>query len=329
MNILGFIVCGIIILFAGKKLSYYGDLLAEKTEMGKAFIGLFLMSAVTSLPELMVGISSSVIMKSADLAVGDVLGSCAFNLFILSILESFYKGHTPLLSNVSQSNVLAASLGTILVVLVGFGIYSDKDIVLFPSILSNIGLNSVLLAVMYFIAIRIIYQYQQEHPTISSDVVAEIPFTLQHIIIRYALFATLIVVTALFLPYFANGLAQQTGLEKSFIGTLLLAISTSLPEIAVSIAAVKANSIDMAVGNLLGSNIFNVLILFLDDIFYTQGHLLKNASENNMITVFSVIIMSAIVIIACVYRKKEKKYILDWDTSLIFAIYIVNMFLLF
>ena len=92
-SILGFAACAVIIFFAGKKLSFYGDQIAEKTGLGKAWIGLILLASVTSLPELIVGISSSAMIGSADLAVGDVLGSCAFNLAILAILDIFMPQH--------------------------------------------------------------------------------------------------------------------------------------------------------------------------------------------------------------------------------------------
>jgi Ca2+/Na+ antiporter len=84
---LGFIICALVIIYSGTKLSKYGDLIAEKTGMGKAWFGLVLMASVTSLPELITGISSIVIVDEPDLAVGDILGSCVFNLLILSILD--------------------------------------------------------------------------------------------------------------------------------------------------------------------------------------------------------------------------------------------------
>ena len=121
----------------------------------------------------------------------------------------------------------------------------------------------------------------------------------------------------------------MTGLEKSFVGTFFLAASTSLPEIAVSIAAVRMGSIDMAVGNLLGSNIFNILILAIDDLFYTKGLLLQDASPGHLISILSTILMSAIVIIGLSYHAKGKRYFLAWDAILIFIIYIINLFLLF
>lgn len=326
IHVLGFIFCAIIIFLAGKRLSYYGDLLAELTGMGKAWIGLILMSTVTSLPELMVGISSSAIIQNADLAVGDILGSCAFNLCLLSVMDMFTPKNRPLFSSISQSHILATAFGIILIGLVGLGLFLEKDIVLTPSI----GLTSIAFALIYFISIKTIYNYQKSHPQVelpSEPINTQL--TLKHVTVRYALFALIIVITALALPYFAEHIAEQTGLGKSFVGTLFLAISTSLPEIAVSLAAVRMGSPDMAAGNLLGSNIFNVFILFLDDIFYIKGHLLKDASDSNLITVFFVILMATTAIIGFIYPSKEKKLILDWDTLIIFIFYLFNILLLY
>lgn len=149
----GFILCAVIIFLAGKKLSYYGDLLAEKTGMGKAWIGLILMASVTSLPELMVGISSAAIVQSADLAVGDILGSCAFNLGILAIMDAFLPRHHTLLGTASPNHILAAALGIILISMVGVAIFLPEEIVLS----SWIGLTSLSFIIIYLISIRLIY----------------------------------------------------------------------------------------------------------------------------------------------------------------------------
>ncbi|MEX1189831.1 MAG: hypothetical protein WED33_11280 [Bacteroidia bacterium] len=325
IDIAFFAILALIIFLAGQKLSLYGDLLAEKTGLGKAWIGLILMSAVTSLPELMVGISSVSIVGSADLAVGDIFGSCAINLGILSLMDVFTpKGHS-LLGRVSQNHILAASLGLILVALAGMGLFVNNDIIFTPSI----GITSISFFIIYLISLRIIYSFNLKHPEIANREQNAIKLSLRQIIARYALFAGVIIVAALILPHFAEKIGQAAGLSSSFVGTLLLAFSTSLPEIAVSIAAVKMGSVDLAVGNLLGSNIFNIFILFIDDVFYVKGHLLKDASPANLISVFSVIIMSAVVIIGLSYRAKNKRYLLAWDTLLILVIYIINIGLLY
>ncbi len=134
---------------------------------------------------------------------------------------------------------------------------------------------------------------------------------------------------ALALPYFAKHISDILNLNISFVGTLFLAVSTSIPEVAVAISAVRLGSIDLAAGSLLGSNIFNILILAIDDIFYTKGHLLKDASDINIVSTFAVVIMSAIVIIGLSFHSATKRYFLAFDALLIFIVYVVNILLLY
>lgn len=93
-TLLGFFLCAAVIFYSGTKLAHYGDRMAELTGMGKAWFGLIMMASVTSMPELFVGMSSASIIESADFAVGDVLGSCVFNLAILYLLDVFSKKTT-------------------------------------------------------------------------------------------------------------------------------------------------------------------------------------------------------------------------------------------
>lgn len=321
----GFFICASIIFFAGKKLSFYGDLISEYSGLGKAWIGLIFMSLVTSLPELMVGISSSAIVESADLAVGDILGSCAFNLGILSIMDIFTPKQTPLFSNVSKTQILAASFSIILAVLAGLGLFIDNDILLIPFV----GVSSIAFAMVYFISLKVIYNYQKKFSTPEINIIKKNELSLNQAILRYVLFAFVIIIAALALPHFADKIADHTGLGKSFVATLFLATSTSLPEIAVSYAAIRRGSVDMAVGNLMGSNIFNFFILFIDDIFYSKGYLLKDASDINLLSVFFVIIMTATAIIGFIFPSREKTIFMSWDTLTIFFLYLINIFLLF
>ncbi|MBL7930042.1 MAG: sodium:calcium antiporter [Bacteroidia bacterium] len=321
---LGFTVCLVVVLLAGSRLPYYGDMLAEKTGLSRAFIGLFLMSVVTSIPEVMVGFSAAVIVKSANLAVGDILGSCAFNLCLLPLMEMLSKSSKPLLTRVSNTHMLAASLSIVLLALTGAGIFISGSIMILPFI----GLNSVLFALIYFLSLRMIYRQQSVHSVPVRKNQQTSVLTVRQILIRYFLFALITVAAALMLPYFAETIAVETGLSSTFVGTIFLAISTSLPEVIVSIAAVRMNSVDLAVGNILGSNIFNIFILFLDDVFYSKGSLLADASDTNLITVFATIIMSAVIIVGITFRTQTKRYLLAWESVLIIILYLLNMFLL-
>jgi cation:H+ antiporter len=327
ITIIGFTLCAIVIFYSGTKLAHYGDQIAELTGMSKAWFGLIMMASVTSLPELFVGISSASIVESADFAVGDVLGSCVFNLAILSLLDVFSK-KTTLFSVASQSHVLAAGLGIVLLSFVGIGLFLPYHF----QIIDWIGISSIIFIVIYLISIKLVYQYDKKHPEFSLTSCKEDmnnKTTLKKVVLFYSINALFVIGAALLLPHFAEEISDYTGLQKSFIGTLLLAASTSLPEVAVSVEAVRMGAIDMAVGNLFGSNLFNIFILAIDDFLYTKGQILVDASESNIISVFSIITMTAIAVIGLTYRSNSKPFILAWDTLLILLMYIFNMVLLY
>ncbi|MGV3640870.1 MAG: sodium:calcium antiporter [Adhaeribacter sp.] len=317
-----------LIFFSGRQLSVYGSILAELLGLGKAWIGLALMASVTSLPELTVGISSAAVVGSADLALGDVLGSCCFNLFLLAVMDALLPGKS-LSSQASTSHILAGAMSIILVALVGLGMLLPE-----PIFLSKwIGLSSLAFVVVYFLSMRLLYRFElkifQQQAAREKIREQEVPVTLKRALLTYAVHAGVVVGAAMLLPGLARNLAEETGLGESFVGTLFLAASTSLPEAAVSISAIRMGAYDLAIGNLIGSNMFNIIILAIDDFFYTQGHLLKDAAPGNMITVFSVLIMTALAIAGLMYRSKRKLFFLAWDALLIGAVYVANLVLLY
>ena len=145
---------------------------------------------------------------------------------------------------------------------------------------------------------------------------------------RYLIFAAVVVAAAVFVPSAAHTIAVTTGLQDGFVGTVFVALSTSLPELAVSISAVRMRAIDLAVGNILGSNLFNVLILAVDELFYTRGLLLGDASPTHAFTVLVVMAMSAIVVVALTFEQQTKRFVLASDALLILAAYVGNALLL-
>ncbi|MEJ2699648.1 MAG: hypothetical protein P8Z70_08310, partial [Desulfuromonadales bacterium] len=109
----GFLSSAAAIVFCGSRLSRYGDIIAEKTGLGRTWIGVLLMASVTSLPELMTGVSAVTYARVPDIAVGDVLGSCAFNLLILASLDVLER-EKPISTRAQQGHVLSAAFGILL-----------------------------------------------------------------------------------------------------------------------------------------------------------------------------------------------------------------------
>lgn len=325
---LGFIVCTLAIFYSGIRLSKYGDIIAEKTGLGRTWIGVVLIASVTSLPELITGISSVTYAGVPDIAVGDVLGSCVFNMLILALLDVVYRPGS-LYAKAQYGNVLSAGFGILLLSVVGISLIFENRII--P--LGWIGPYSLLFGCMYFIAMKLVYSYEKRRIAafLKEKAVefrySEIPT--KTAVVNYGVNAGIVIIAATFLPKIGEGIAETTGLGQTFVGNIFIAISTSLPELVVSIAAVRMNAIDLAIGNLFGSNIFNIFILALDDIFFIKGPILSFVNPHHIISALSAIAMTTIAIIGLTYRSEKRPLLLAWDSISIILVYILNMLLLY
>lgn len=325
---IGFIVCTSVIFYSGTRLSKYGDIIAEKTGLGRTWIGVVLMASVTSLPELVTGISSVTYAGVPDIAVGDVLGSCVFNMLILAFLDAIYRP-APISTRAHHGHVISAGFGILLLSVVGISMFFGIRILPF----GWIGSYTLFFIIVYFIAMRLIYTYEKRQISLfmkEMEVVLKYGnVSTKTAVLNYIINALFVIVAAMFLPGIGKGIAETTGLGQTFVGNIFIAISTSLPEVVVSIAAVKMGAIDLAIGNLFGSNIFNIFILAIDDIFFTKGPILSFTNQNHIISALSAIAMITIAIIGLTYRAEKKRLLLAWDSIGILLIYLINLILLY
>lgn len=211
-DIAGFLFCAALITFSGMQLSVYGNRLAEITGMSKAWIGLILMATVTSLPELVTGLSAVMVVDAPDLAAGNILGSCAFNLLILSVLDVMVK--KPITSLVKTSHLVTGSFSIILLSTVGVAVllvHETPDLLWFSPF-------SVVIVLLYLAAMRGIFLHEKAHPLAEDKINPEKNGKgLMHAISIYSIHAVVVVVAALFLPYFGENIAQKTGMSDSFL----------------------------------------------------------------------------------------------------------------
>lgn len=323
-----FVACTALIVYSGSRLSRYGDILAEKTGLGRAWVGLILMGSVTSLPELVTGVSSVTLAGAPNIAIGDVLGSCVFNMLILSSLDAFYR-QAPISTKAHHGHVLSASMGILLLGIVSASILSGVHA---PQI-GWIGSYSIVFAFIYVLAMRLIFYYEKRHiAAYMKEVAVELKYkdiSLRNVLMNYSFNAVLVMVAAIMLPFLGKGIAAQTGLGETFVGNIFIALSTSLPEVVVSITAVRIDAIDLGIGNLFGSNIFNIFILAIDDFFYVDGPLLAVAETGHLIAATSAIMMACIAIIGITYRAERKSLLLAWDSMAIIGVYVINLMLLY
>jgi cation:H+ antiporter len=323
-----FIACAGVILIAGTYLSKYGDIIAEKTGLGRTWIGVILIASVTSLPELVTGISSVALFHLPDLAVGNILGACMLNVLMIPILD-LIGGSAPISTKVHQGHVLTAGFG---ILMLGT---ASLSIVLGTSLPSAgwIGASSFFFIGSYLVAMRMVFIYEKRR---IADFVKEMAEEVQYRHVSksraytaFAANAALIISAAIYLPRIGEEIAAATGLGPTFVGSVLIALSTTLPELVVSISAVMIGAADIAVGNLFGSTVFNVFVLAIDDFFYAPGPLLANVSKSHLVTSLSAIIALSIAIIGLIYRTNKKALFFGWDSLAILAIYFLNISVLY
>lgn len=320
-----FLAVALVIVFAGVRLARYGDVLGEKTGMGRSWIGVVLLAATTSLPELFTGFGATALAPLPNIALGDVFGSCMFNLLILSMMDAIQP--EPLSARAHQGHALSIGFGLLLIGVAGVGLIADRQMPAF----GWVGLYSIALIVLYFVAMRVIFAHEQHRLAHAAREVAEelqykdIP--LRSAVVHYGLAAVAVVAAALWLPRLGAQLAIETGLGDAFVGSLFIAITTSLPEIVVSVTAVRIGALDLGVGNVLGSNLFNLLILGLDDVFYQQGTLMADAAASHSISMVAIVLMNALFLIGLTYKVMTKRFVVTWDTGAIAGVYGVAVIL--
>ncbi|GJL82494.1 MAG: sodium/calcium exchanger membrane protein [marine bacterium B5-7] len=324
-----FALCILAITFAGVRLSRYGDAIADKTGLGGTWIGVIMLASVTSLPELVTGISSVMVVDTPDIALGDILGSCVFNLLIIVLLDALHRP-TSLYSKVSEGHIVAAAFGVMMIGFVAFSILlSGQDLRI---AIGHVGIYTPIIIILYLVSMRTVFLYERNRMAAYVEL-EEDPYptlTLSQAIIQYMIAALIIVVAGSFLPYVGQEMAVMMGWHESFVGTLFIAFATSLPEVVVTVAALRLGAVDMAIGNLLGSNLFNIAILAVDDLLYLKGPLFADISISHSISAVSATMMTGVAIIGLFYRSTIRVLrTVGWVSIFLFCAYMLNTVILY
>ncbi len=333
---LQFVACAVLIGLAGFQLSRHADLIARRTGLSGGWIGMALLATVTSLPELATGITSVTLALAPNVAVGDALGSCVINLVFLVVVD-FSSREEPVWRRASQGHVLAGAFG---VVMLGFALVSllvsqlapTAVLLLWPATPQlGFSLATPVLLALYLVAMRTVFSYERAHHVeVASDGQdAGLPSTRQAVA-RFALAAAVVAGAGVWLPFVALRLAVAMGWTNSFVGSLFVAFATSLPELAVTLSALRLGAVDLAIGNLLGSTLFNVASLAVDDLFYRPGPLLAHVSPVHAVTAGSAIIMTGLAMIGLFFRPRSRVLrAVGWVSLGLAAVYLLNTYVLY
>ncbi len=318
-----FIITAALIVFAAAQLAKYGDIIAVRTRLGGMFIGVLLLAGATSLPEVLTSISA-LSQQAPNLAAGNLLGSNTVNMLLLAVVDVVNRNRR-ILRNAALKHALSGSLAVFMIGLVVFFMLADLDLKI-----GWMGVDSLVIIAAYVVAVRLI----QGNPPPGSQPAAppEIPegtASLRRGIIGFLIAAGALVVITPVMVKSADEISVITGLGTTFIGTTLVALVTSLPELVTTLAAIKIGAEDMAIGNLFGSNLFNMFAIGLTDLFYTQGRFLAAIDPSFLLVGVVGLLMTGMGLIGNLAKLERKIWFIEVDAFALIVVYLASLWLLY
>ena len=291
-----YLVVAALVTFMSIKASEYVDMLDKTTSLSGAFLGGILLSAVTSLPELFTSISSTLMLDQPGLCIGNILGSNIFNyamlsFFILTAVAKFAKCSLSKIHFVVAVSVIAMG-GLILCNKYGFLAFD----------IGNVSVTSILIILLYIVTVWVMYKMGGTSE--SEDDGEPVTLSRKQILTRFSLVSVGIVVFSVILTYITDELSVRLNLGKTVAGALFLGVATSLPETASTFTLFKIKNYDIAVGNIVGSCLFNFTILSVADFFYRGGGIYTIADTSTMNLIIFASVASVLAGVMLKFRNK-------------------------
>ncbi len=326
---LTFLICSVSILYVGHRLSYYGDVISEKTNLSRGLMGFVFLSLATTLPEMVTSVSAITIAQSPDLAAGNIFGSIVMNIMFIALLD-LIQGKGPLLPTIKTNYILYGGLGIIAMAVATFSIMLRQE---FAGNLGlfNFGWDSIILIIIYAIGLKLIFG-QDKKIKLEEKNAVELSsrysgIRLSSAITLFSLFFIVIIFLGVWLASIGDQIVTTMNWNEALVGTIFLALATSLPELVVSISSLRFGA-DMAVGNILGANFLDIMVIPACDIFFRQGEFLSYVTPKHTITLILGIILTGIVVVGLIYRSRRSFLRLGWDAIALLATFVVGGYFL-
>jgi|AutmiccommuBRH23_1029490.scaffolds.fasta_scaffold00500_38 cation:H+ antiporter len=317
-----FILSSALIVLAAVKLAEYGDVIAIRTKLGRAFIGVILMAAATSLPEFLTAINS-IRMDIPDLSGGNIFGANMYNMLLLAFV-SLLGWRERALRKVRRRHGLTAGGSVFMILLATFFIYANIDIKI-----GWVGIDSIIIIITYLVLVYLL----RVSTVVPGEAVSEEPDDstpkLWKGLLGFSIASAVLVAVMPWMVRVADDIAELSGLSEGFIGVALMAFVTTMPELVATIAAVRMRVYDLAIGNLFGSNMFNIFALGLVDILFTKGRFLNTISPEFILVGFIGMIMTLIALIGNQARLKRRLFFVELDATALVVTFILGMILIY
>ena len=329
------ILAGLFVFVVASRLAHHADAIADATGMGRVWIGSLLLAASTSMPEIVTDVSAAA-FGLPNIGVGDLMGSTLANMLLLALLDIAF-GRRQLLQHAAIDHALVGVLAIVLTAFAGMSIAGGGW-----GTLGFVGADTLLIGVAYVFGMRIVFDLttyasngdaiESNQPSTESEHAAARRLAKRSQLIRSASSFAIASIALLFvvplLIFSAEAVAIEGGVSDSFVGTFLVGLTTSFPEVAAGIAAVRIGAIDLAVGNVFGSNAFNMIVLLMMDVAYRGKPLLSAVSQSHTVTAYSAIAAISLGVMALLARAHQRAWVARGFSASIVSVYVLSLYLL-
>ncbi len=313
---LKFLITVAIVVFFAVKLSDKTEWFEQNTNLKGVIIGIILAFA-TSLPELISGLTA-IYIGETELATASILGSNVFNFVIISVafLTVFSKLPFNKVDKKTNSiNLFLIAIYTFFVII--YYVISNQ---ILGTHTNGISLLSVFIVIAYATSILVLNKDSGEDETVEE--VAPRNEIIKNLLISIV-YVVIIIYASSQLTKIAEEIMIISGLSASLIGSILIGASTSLPEAVSAISLMKKNLFNIGASSVIGSNLFNFLILAVLDVF-EKGNIVTFVSPNTFILVLLGLFLSIVMYVSFIFVKSENKYV-----HLITPIIVITSYILY
>ena len=320
-----FTVAAIAIIFGGRRIAAVADHLATRTGLGEALVGALFLGAATSLPGMVTSITAAA-QGHAELAVSNALGGIVAQTMFLAIADMAYRKANLEHAAASEANMLQ---GTLLIILLTIPLLATAG----PQVsIATIHPATPVLFIAYVLGLRFVSQAHhlpmwnpRRTPETHTDAPVEPssgPVSLLRLSGQFFTLACLIGAAGWVIAQSGLSIAAHTGLSETIVGSYLTAVSTSLPELVVAIAAVRRGALTLAVGDIIGGNAFDTLMVAVSDVAYRDGSIYHFLSDAQVMLIGLTILMTAILLMGLLRREKHGIGNIGLESVVIIALYV-------
>lgn len=320
-----FIGAAAVITLCGIRLSDYADRLADKTGWGEALMGGLFLAGITSLPDFAATLTAAA-DGYAELAMGNVLGSMAVNLAFLAVGDLTYRSANLEHAAASSGNLIQATLFIVLLTIPLLAMLTPTFAVLGV----HPATPALLLAYLFgYHLVRRDLDNPMWQPRHTGQTVVDEPDgrrsrgqTLSSLWFRFAVMALFTGVAGWLLMISAETLVETTPLSETLVGTLLTAVFTSLPELVTTLAAIRFGALTLAVGNILGTNCFNVMVIAAADVTYRGGSIYHAVTGQQLVWSAIAILLTGILLLGLLRRERYGIARMGFESFLVLVVYV-------